>query len=106
MDAALTTISTQGLIISLLPVIIVIGILFRWSAGAPTAIYATLRMLVQLLLIGYVLVFIFETELESWYIDKKLWPKKRSLKLFREWFTVECHTMIEDTVVGSPIEDE
>ena len=49
---------------------------------------------------------LFETELESWYTDEKLWPKKRSLKLFREWFTVECHTMIEDTVVGSPIEDE
>jgi len=43
-------------------VAIVIGIMYRWSAGAPTAIYASLRMLIQLLLIGYVLVYIFETD--------------------------------------------
>ncbi len=62
MDTALTTISMQGLIMAFLPVAIVIGIMFRWSAGAPTAIYASLRMLIQLLLIGYVLVYIFETD--------------------------------------------
>jgi putative ABC transport system permease protein len=52
----------QGLIVAFLPVAIVIGIMFRWSAGAPTAIYASLRMLIQLLLIGYVLVYIFESD--------------------------------------------
>lgn len=62
MDTALTTISLQGLVITFLPVAIVIGIMFRWSAGAPTVIYASLRMLIQLLLIGYVLVHIFETD--------------------------------------------
>ena len=62
MDTALTTISLQGLVIAFVPVAIVIGIMFRWSAGAPTAIYASLRMLIQLLLIGYVLVYIFETD--------------------------------------------
>ena len=62
MNTALTTISMQGLIVAFLPVAIVIGIMFRWSAGAPTAIYASLRMLVQLLLIGYVLVYIFESD--------------------------------------------
>ncbi len=62
MNTALTTISMQGLIIAFLPVAIVIGIMFRWSAGAPTAIYASLRMLIQLLLIGYVLVYIFESD--------------------------------------------
>ncbi len=41
---------------------IVIAIMYRWSAGATTALYATVRMLVQLLLIGYVLVFIFDTD--------------------------------------------
>ena len=34
--------------------------MWRWSAGAGTAVYANLRMLAQLLLIGYVLVYIFE----------------------------------------------
>jgi putative ABC transport system permease protein len=62
MNTTLTTISLQGLIIAFLPVAIVIGIMFRWSAGAPTAIYASLRMLIQLLLIGYVLVYIFESD--------------------------------------------
>ncbi len=62
MDTTLTTISLQGLVIAFLPVAVVIGIMFRWSVGAPTAIYASLRMLIQLLLIGYVLVYIFETD--------------------------------------------
>lgn len=62
MNTALTEISLQGLIFAFLPVAVVIGIMFRWSTGAPTAIYATLRMLIQLLLIGYVLVYIFKTD--------------------------------------------
>lgn len=48
--------------LAFIPAVIVIGIMFRWAAGAQTALYATLRMLVQLLLIGYVLVFIFRTD--------------------------------------------
>ncbi len=36
--------------------------MFRWAAGASSAIYATIRMLLQLLLIGYVLVYIFEAD--------------------------------------------
>ncbi|MCH8099082.1 MAG: ABC transporter permease [Proteobacteria bacterium] len=62
MGTTLTAISLQGLVIAILPAAVVIGILFRWSAGGKTAIIATLRMLVQLLLIGYVLIYIFETD--------------------------------------------
>jgi len=62
MDPVLTEISLQGLIFAILPVAVVIGIMFFWSAGAKTAIYATLRMLIQLLLIGYVLIYIFDTD--------------------------------------------
>jgi putative ABC transport system permease protein len=62
MDAVVATIPVQGLILSFVPSIIVIGIIYRWAAGAQTALYATLRMLVQLLLIGYVLTYIFETD--------------------------------------------
>lgn len=43
------------------PALVVAGILFRWSVGGKSAIYAITRMLVQLLLVGYVLAFIFET---------------------------------------------
>ena len=62
MDPVLTAISMQGLIFAILPVAVAIGIMFAWSAGAKPAIYATLRMLIQLLLIGYVLVYIFDTD--------------------------------------------
>ncbi|MGB5625755.1 MAG: ABC transporter permease [Woeseiaceae bacterium] len=61
-DAAVKVITTQGLILAFLPALVVIGIMFRWAAGAKTAVYATLRMLVQLLLIGYVLVHIFTAD--------------------------------------------
>ncbi len=61
MNTAVQAITWQGLVLSLLPTFIVLAIMWRWAAGVGTGIYATLRMLVQLLLIGYVLVFIFET---------------------------------------------
>jgi putative ABC transport system permease protein len=61
MDTVLTEISLQGLVIAFLPVAVVVGIMLRWSAGARTALYATFRMLVQLLLIGYVLIYIFDS---------------------------------------------
>jgi hypothetical protein len=48
---------------------------------------------------------LFEAELEGWYTDESLWPQKRTLKMFHEWFEVECHSVIEDTV-GTPIEEE
>jgi putative ABC transport system permease protein len=60
MDAAVLTISWQGLVIAAVPVVFVLGVLWRWSAGAATAVYASARMLAQLLIIGYVLVYIFE----------------------------------------------
>jgi len=56
------TISTVGLVISLIPAVVVIALLFHWRASGWSAVYATLRMLVQLLAIGYVLVYIFETD--------------------------------------------
>jgi 5S rRNA maturation endonuclease (ribonuclease M5) len=48
---------------------------------------------------------LFENELEGWYTDESLWPRKRDRKTFDEWFSVECHTVIIDTV-GSIIEDD
>lgn len=52
----------QNLALSFLPVVVVVVVLYRWSLGGGTAIYALARMLIQLLLIGYVLNFIFQTE--------------------------------------------
>ena len=61
MNSAVQAITWQGLVLAMVPTIIVLTIMWRWTAGIGTGIYATIRMLVQLLLIGYVLVFIFET---------------------------------------------
>ena len=49
---------------------------------------------------------LFEAELEGWYTDPKLWPRKRTLAVFREWFTVEYHSVIVDTVGGELYDDE
>ena len=48
---------------------------------------------------------LFEAELEGWYTDPDLWPKKLTLRLFRAWFTVECHTVLHDTVGGEIYDD-
>lgn len=61
MNSAVQSITWQGLVLALVPTVVVLAIMWRWTAGVGTGLYATLRMLVQLLLIGYVLVFIFET---------------------------------------------
>jgi len=44
------------------PVVVVVGILHRWSLDSKTAMYAVARMLIQLLLVGYVLAFIFKSD--------------------------------------------
>lgn len=41
---------------------------------------------------------VFEMELASWAPEEKLWPKSRNLKVFWEWFDVEIHTVLMDTV--------
>lgn len=48
---------------------------------------------------------LFKNELVGWYTDESLWPKNLDLNLFHEWFEVECHSIVEDTV-GLPIENE
>ena len=51
-----------NLAIMLLPAILVVWILHRWSNDAKTPAYALARMIIQLCLIGYVLTYIFNTE--------------------------------------------
>jgi len=49
---------------------------------------------------------LFESEIEDWYTDESLWRKNRTRKLFDEWFDVECHSVLIDTVDGKIIDDE
>lgn len=46
---------------------------------------------------------LFERELDDWFTDPTLWPKKRNYKLFTEWFEPECHECIEDTLFDEPL---
>lgn len=41
---------------------------------------------------------LFEYELYQWYTDPSLWPEDRTLEKFREWFDVEYHSWVVDTV--------
>ena len=40
-----------------------------------------------------------------WYTDESLWPKKRTLKMFREWFAIEYRSMVWD-LDTTPLEYE
>ena len=59
MSQTVQNITLAGLIWSFVPALVVVGILFRWSLNYRTPLYALARMLVQLLLVGYVLTFVF-----------------------------------------------
>ena len=56
------TISPARLTLAFLPVAIVVALMWHWSHGYGRALHAIARMLLQLTLIGYVLIYIFETE--------------------------------------------
>ena len=51
-----------NLMLGFIPVILLIGIMHIWGLKVSGSIYANFRMLIQLLLIGYVLTYIFETD--------------------------------------------
>lgn len=48
--------------IAFIPVLAVVGIIFAWSLNTKYTLYAIARMLGQLLLIGYFLTYIFESD--------------------------------------------
>ena len=59
---SVTTIPIASLLIGFAPVALLIFIMWRWRLNALQSMYANGRMLIQLLLIGYVLTYIFETD--------------------------------------------
>ena len=67
MEETIRTIPLHQLAIAFVPALVVIGLLYKWSLGAGNAVYALLRMLIQLLLIGYVLSYIFATK-SQWVV--------------------------------------
>lgn len=57
----------SSLLIGFLPTVLLLTVMFLWRAGYRQGIYGNVRMLVQLLLIGYVLNYIFDAD-EPWII--------------------------------------
>lgn len=49
---------------------------------------------------------VFERELFGWHIDEAAWPPKRNFALFRKWFTVELHSVVEDICDFELVDDE
>jgi putative ABC transport system permease protein len=62
MNNSVELIPVWNLVLAFVPVLAVIYIIFRWRLEGRGAIYAIGRMLIQLLLVGYVLLYIFRAE--------------------------------------------
>lgn len=62
MSNTVATIPVINLLLGFVPAAAVVGVMWRWSVGGGTALYAVARMLVQLIAVGYVLAFIFAAE--------------------------------------------
>ncbi len=65
--AAISTIPLTHLGIALLPALLVIVIFYWWQLKTSTVIYAFVRMLTQLLLVGYFLLWIFNAD-QGWIV--------------------------------------
>ena len=61
MNTSLYSISFLNLFWVMIPVALVIVIYIRWTQDRTTLFYAFFRMLIQLVLIGYVLTYIFSS---------------------------------------------
>ncbi len=49
---------------------------------------------------------IFERELEAWHTHEPDWPQNRTLAMFKRWFKIEIHSMIEDLCADPLTDDE
>lgn len=62
MSSTVQTIPLINLLVAFVPVALVVGIIGCWRLDTKNALYAIARMLLQLLLIGYVLSYIFDSD--------------------------------------------
>ena len=66
-ENSVITLSLWQVSLGFIPVLITLAILWRWSMSVANASYAIVRMLAQLLMIGYVLAWIFGAD-NGWLI--------------------------------------
>ena len=67
MNTTIIELSYIDLALSAIPVVVFLIILVRWSLNISAALYAIVRMLIQLLLVGYFLAYIFVSD-SAWLI--------------------------------------
>lgn len=93
--AAIEPIPLVSLLIALIPVAVVIGILYVWKLEAKSGSIAVARMLLQLLMLGFLLEFLFQKDqpwvsalvllfmavVSSWIALRVIPEKRRSLLL-------------------------
>lgn len=108
MKNSIDIIPYANLAMAFIPVLVVIIILWRWKVNYHKSIYAVGRMLIQLLLIGYFLVYIFESD-SSWVVLMVLtimllaasWISMRTMKLSRKILFPICFMAV--LIGGVPI---
>jgi len=92
MDNTVQIIPFARLALAFIPPFIVVGVLHLWSQGFRNGLYAIARMLVQLLLVGYFLAYIFESK-SVWVVLAVLavmvfvssWIALRTIKVHRRF---------------------
>ncbi len=62
MNNTIHTIPYTNLALAFIPVSLILAVLFKWSLNAGNALYAVVRMVLQLMLIGYFLTYIFVSD--------------------------------------------
>ncbi len=67
MNTSIQIITLGNLALAMLPALAVVGILYKWSMDYRNALYGISRMLIQLLLIGYLLAYIFQAR-SQWIV--------------------------------------
>lgn len=90
MDKGIQIIPFARLVLAFLPAFVVVGVLYKWSQGYRNGLYAISRMLVQLMLVGYFLAYIFESK-SAWVVLAVLavmvfissWIALRTIKEYR-----------------------
>ncbi len=68
MKNSIQVISFANLFFAFVPVMVMVGIIFKWSLNVKNTLYAVTRMLGQLLLIGYLLSYIFKSDSGSFIL--------------------------------------
>jgi hypothetical protein len=49
---------------------------------------------------------IFERELEGWHTDESDWPQERTFAIFKQWFHLELHSVVEDLCAYALVEED